>query len=471
MDGIPEPLWGHWYLGEQLYESADTVVCALTRRDGGGRPCVVKRILLEAGDEAGLERVRQECRNQERMAESGYAADILDDLTLELPAAEGRPERIAVLLRQERMDCLAELMREGEQFSPAEVRRIGQDLCQALIYGQKLDILHRDIKPANIYRSAGGRYKLSDFGISCPADSPQPGGVAGTVAYMAPETARGESAGAGGDVYSLGLVLYQLLNRNQLPFTSENSTYDEVQNAIAARIRGEALPPLRCPDRALEKAVRRACAADPRRRWQSGEEFLNALREGGRSPLPRRILPLLLALAIGVGAGWSIAAHSGSRPTGEEADEPLAAVERVIVDGEDDTAAVTHRYEVIRQALTWDDARIWCESRGGHLATVTQAGEARSLQRLADQAELEAVWLGANNRNTSMGFQWLTGEDFTYAEWGPGEPNNSNGEEYYLMLQKRNDEGWVWNDSRLDGMSLFDADAAGFICEWEEDFR
>ena len=84
------------------------------------------------------------------------------------------------------------------------------------------------------------------------------------------------------------------------------------------------------------------------------------------------------------------------------------------------------------------------------------------------RGHITAVWLGANNRNASSGFQWVTGEPFDYAEWGPGEPNNTNGVEYYLMLMKREGTGWVWNDSRLDGLNNFPENARGFVCEWEE---
>ena len=80
---------------------------------------------------------------------------------------------------------------------------------------------------------------------------------------------------------------------------------------------------------------------------------------------------------------------------------------------------------------------------------------------------MQAVWLGADNRNAAYGFEWVTGEPFSYAEWGAGEPNNDNGVEYYLMLQNKDGQGWVWNDSRADGFTVFDASACGFVCEWE----
>ena len=471
MIDLPEPLWGHWYLGERLYQAPGTEVYALTRRDGIGRSCVVKCITLDASDQAGLERVQAECRNQERMADCGHVAAILDDLVLTLPGAAGQPERTLVLLRQERLDCLEELMREGQRFSPAEVRKIGQDLCQALIYAQRLNIVHRDIKPANVYRSAGGQYKLSDFGISALTDQRELKDAAGTAAYLAPEIASGGTASAQSDICSLGLLLYQLLNDNLLPFTEEGSTYDQIQSAIAGRLRGQTVPPLRCADKALERAVLRACAPDPRQRWHSAEELLRALSEKTTAPPRRALLPLLLGLLLGVAAGWLLgsgALSSAAQPAPATGTDAVAAVERVIVDGDDEANSVTHRYEVIRQPLTWEDARIWCEARGGHLATVTSADEAKSLQRLVDQAGLEAAWLGANNRNASVGFQWLTDEEFAYAEWGVNEPNNSNGDEHYLMLQKRGDQGWVWNDSSMDGLSLFDTKAVGFVCEWEE---
>ena len=70
--------------------------------------------------------------------------------------------------------------------------------------------------------------------------------------------------------------------------------------------------------------------------------------------------------------------------------------------------------------------------------------------------------------SSSNGFQWLTGEAFSFAPWALGEPNDQGGQEHYLMMYKKEGQGWVWNDTTLDGMSKFDPAVCGLVCQWED---
>jgi len=484
LEHIPEPLWGRWYPGEQLYAGESAEVYALTLREGSGRACVLKCIRVPYGRADELARVWESVRVQERMADCGGAVAILDECQLEMPAADGRPACTEVLLRMERLDCLAELLREGAQFSEEEIQRLARDLLETLVFARRLNLVHRDIKPANIYRSPSGRWKLGDFGVCAHTDGQSFASAAGTAAYMAPEAAAGKSSGAQEDLYSLGIVLYQLLNGGFLPLTGSDSTYAEIQNSIAARLRGVRVPPVCCRSRQLRRAVLRACDPNPARRYQSAAQMLTVLTPRKRSVL----LPAcacLLALAAGFTASRLLpssrrlspdavstaapiaAVHTAGSDTSASLSAPAAVTERTEVSSGD--ADVVHRYEVILQPLSWLDAKLWCESRGGHLATITSAEESSQVTELLASAGAQAVWLGADNRNTANGFTWVTGEPFVYAEWGKGEPNNDGGTEYYLMLTHSQDEGWVWNDSRDDGLVLFQTGASGFVCEWEGD--
>jgi len=494
MEKLQEPLWGQWYLDGRLYACGDTEVWALSRRGGSGRPCVVKCVRVPAGCEQELARLEAERRTQERMAECGGAVAVLDDLTVPETGPGGEPDGWLVLERLERLDCLAALLREGTRFTEPEVRRLACELLQTLCFAQRLNLVHRDIKPANIYRSPSGAYKLGDFGIAVRADGRELGDVAGTAAYMAPETAAGGSAGAQGDLYSLGIVLWQLLSGGFLPLTHDGSSYAEVQNSIAARLRGARLPRVPCRDPALRRAVARACSPDPRRRYKNAEQMLAALSRPKRMNLWPAACAL--ALAAGLGAGFWLLPRPASReaaagaadalrasssagesaPVSSAGQEPASsassAAPAAVAERTEDTSGeqdVVHRYEVILQQLSWQDAKLWCESRGGHLATVTSPEESAQILSLLGQAGAEAVWLGADNRNTANGFTWVTGEPFDYAEWGAHEPNNDSGTEYYLMLVDKQDEGWVWNDSRDDGLSMFTMGRCGFVCEWEGD--
>ena len=102
--------------------------------------------------------------------------------------------------------------------SDEQVIHIGKDICNALIVCKKQNIIHRDIKPQNIFISPNGDYKLGDFGIAKVAESTTAGTKTGTYKYMAPEVYNNRPYGTSADLYSLGMVLYWLLNERRAPF-------------------------------------------------------------------------------------------------------------------------------------------------------------------------------------------------------------------------------------------------------------
>ena len=124
--------------------------------------------------------------------------------------------------------------------------QLGMDICKALELCQRYNIIHRDIKPENIFISEIGDFKLGDFGVARTVEKTNSVlSKKGTYSYMAPEVYRGESYGPGVDIYSLGLVLYRLLNDFRAPFMSpppSQPTYNEQETARAKRLSGIPLP-------------------------------------------------------------------------------------------------------------------------------------------------------------------------------------------------------------------------------------
>ena len=115
------------------------------------------------------------------------------------------------------MELLSSLVNKtADSFSEAETVKIGMDICNALELCQKAKIIHRDIKPSNIFVNANGDYKLGDFGIAKVLSGATSGmSKKGTYSYMAPEIYKCEPANYTSDIYSLGVVLYKLLNKNR----------------------------------------------------------------------------------------------------------------------------------------------------------------------------------------------------------------------------------------------------------------
>ena len=161
-----------------------------------------------------------------------------------------------------------------------EVYQVGKDLCRALLLCKRHKILHRDIKPANTFLSHNGDYKLGDFGIAKTVERTVGGTKVGTFEYMAPEVYNNKPYGPRADIYSLGLVLYWLLNERRTPFLRlppEVPTTSEKEEAKMRRFRGEQIPPPCHGSETLKRIVLRACAFDPEDRYQSPEEMMRDL--------------------------------------------------------------------------------------------------------------------------------------------------------------------------------------------------
>lgn len=164
---------------------------------------------------------------------------------------------------------LADLMRAGD-LSDRDVMEIGSTLCHALEHAHMRGVIHRDVKPSNVIcpdriEQGSSAAKLTDFGIARMADGDvltRTGDIIGTLAYMAPEQARGESLSGAADVYALGVVLYEALTGvNPIRAGNPAATARRVGTRLPAlgRVRRD-LPPALC------RAIDAAAAPDPRAR-------------------------------------------------------------------------------------------------------------------------------------------------------------------------------------------------------------
>ena len=164
--------------------------------------------------------------------------------------------------------------------SDETVIRLAQDMCAALNLCQKHGIIHRDIKPQNIFLSDNGDYKLGDFGVAKTVEKTSGGTKIGTYKYMAPEVYNNQPYGVGADIYSLGMVLYWMLNERRMPFLPlppERLRAGMDEAARNRRLAGEAFgPPAHGSDQ-LKQIVMKACAYDPAERYRTAQEMLDDL--------------------------------------------------------------------------------------------------------------------------------------------------------------------------------------------------
>ena len=156
------------------------------------------------------------------------------------------------------------------------VLKLGLSLCNALLACQEHHIVHRDIKPENILVSDRGEFKLGDFGIAKVSEKTATGTMTGTMGYMAPEVANRWHYGAQADIYSLGMVLYWMMNRRTLPFLPFPPTIPTAaqrQEAANRRFAGEDFSPPVNGSRELKAIVMKACAFSTDKRYQTVREL------------------------------------------------------------------------------------------------------------------------------------------------------------------------------------------------------
>lgn len=162
------------------------------------------------------------------------------------------------------------------------VIQLGIDICKALELCRKNNIIHRDIKPQNIFVNANGDFKLGDFGIARTLDHSTHATKAGTYGYMAPEVYKAEKYNASVDIYSLGLVMYWMLNERRgpfLPLPPETPKPSQNREALDRRMGGENLPCPRHASPALADVVLKACAFASEDRFSSPKEMRLKLEE------------------------------------------------------------------------------------------------------------------------------------------------------------------------------------------------
>ena len=192
-----------------------------------------------------------------------------------------------ILIRMEYLTPLNKYISDNG-LKEKDIVKLGIDISNALIACQSIKppILHRDIKISNIMVDEAGNYKLGDFGITRVMEGERTiHTIAGTESYMAPEVAKGQGYGVTADIYSLGLVLYRLLNNNRGPFLPVEGPISMVQQeeAKTKRIVGERVPPPKNGSDWLKRVVLKALEYRAKDRIQTALEFKSLLESEGEA--------------------------------------------------------------------------------------------------------------------------------------------------------------------------------------------
>lgn len=242
-----------------------------------------------ANDPAFRTRFRREAQDAAKMAHPTIVR-IFDAGEETVRDARGA-ETLVPFIVMEYVDgrLLKDIVAEGP-LDPAEACRIIEQVLTALEYSHRAGVVHRDIKPGNIMITGNGQVKVMDFGIAraisdTAATIAETSAIVGTASYFSPEQARGETVDARTDLYSTGIVLFELLT-GQAPFRGDNPVAVAYQHVNSEAVPPSSLNPRVSP--ALDAVVLRALSKDRFERYQSASEFREDAAAAAAGSVPAR---------------------------------------------------------------------------------------------------------------------------------------------------------------------------------------
>lgn len=334
--------WQDWRITEELGEGAYGRVYRAEKENGGVKAVSAIKVIQVPSERSELLSLRREFTSDEELRQNlkemvdGYANEIRamyrlqghthivsiqDHLVEELDDGLGW----RILIRMEYLRSFNDYALT-HSLSREEIIRLGISLCEALDACAASGILHRDIKPENLFVTDSGQFKLGDFGVAKALDKTvRSYSSKGTFSYMAPEVFRGKPYDTRADLYSTGMILYKLTNRNRDPFIDPEKqiiTQRDREQAMGLRMQGEKLPAPVDADEKLAKVVLKACEFEPKNRYASPGEMMQALKElpqqkkePAGKPWRKWILPLCAAAVLLVaGIAVFLGRTAGSPP-------------------------------------------------------------------------------------------------------------------------------------------------------------
>ena len=299
MSDILQSIWPEWQIeGKPLGRGSFGVVYKAVRRDHGVESYAAIKVISIPTDQSELDSLLSEglALNATRTYLQGVLNNFVNEIRL-MESLKGAPNIVniedykVVERRGEigwdiyiRMELLTSIDTYfcDKKITEDDVIKLGCDMCTALENCTKRGIIHRDIKPGNILVDDFGYFKLGDFGIARTMENIA-GGLSqrkGTENYMAPEVANSREYDSRVDIYSLGIVMYRLLNNNRLPFMdSKKQLLNHVDREIAVkrRMRGEKLPAPCDASPRMVNLILKACAHGPNERFADASEMKTAL--------------------------------------------------------------------------------------------------------------------------------------------------------------------------------------------------
>lgn len=293
------PFFGTWYIKEFIGRGSYGQVFLITKEDVSGEYKAAMKVISIPEEQGRTDNEITLGMTEENLAE--YYKEIVNSIVSEFKIMEKfkgcanvvsyddheirrHPDGIGcdIYIRMELLEPMSAHF-NGKAYDEKEIVKLGIDICRALELCHKNSIIHRDVKPGNIFISKNGDFKLGDFGVARTFERTVGDfSVKGTFDYMAPEVQLRKPYGTSVDIYSLGTVLYKMMNNGRLPFLPsypEKLRAGDYDTALQKRLSGEELPPPSEASRAFASVIIKACKSDPEERYSSVSDMLSDLEE------------------------------------------------------------------------------------------------------------------------------------------------------------------------------------------------
>ena len=300
-------VWPQWEIVRELGEGAFGSVYEVERKDIGGTFKAALKFMSIPKSQKEIQDAMTE--GMDETTATTYFRSIMEDLVKEFATMEmlkGNTNIVSyedhvvvehenevgwdILIRMELLTPFKDHL-QSHPMSEKDVIKVGRDICSALVICEKRNIVHRDIKMENVFVSEYGDYKLGDFGVARTVEKTTSGmSIKGTISYMAPEVYKGQQYNSSVDMYSLGILLYRLVNNNRSPFLPPAPapiSYTDKENAEMRRLAGERFPDASSATPELMAIIRKATAYKAAERYASAADMRDDLARWalGKTPV------------------------------------------------------------------------------------------------------------------------------------------------------------------------------------------
>lgn len=294
-----EPFFGTWYIKEFIGRGSYGQVFLINKEDVSGQYSAAMKVISIPEELGQMDNDITFGMTEENLAE--YFKEIVNSIVSEFKIMEKFKGCANIVSYDDheirrhpdgkgcdiyiRMELLVPMSTHfaGRKYDEKEIVKLGIDICHALELCHNNNIIHRDVKPGNIFISKNGEFKLGDFGVARTFEKTIGDfSVKGTFDYMAPEVQLRKPYGTSVDIYSLGTVLYKMMNSGRIPFLPaypEKLRAGDYDTALQKRLSGEELPPPSHASRAFSSVILKACSSDPDKRYATASEMKKDLEE------------------------------------------------------------------------------------------------------------------------------------------------------------------------------------------------